>query len=80
MKTFKTFAVISCVVLAGALAVVFGSQRLAWDKDDLAFAIEIIEEADTIMADAMAGLAFLTKNPDVLQDLQCNIQDRHNHD
>ena len=55
-------------------------QPLAWDKDDLAFAIEIIEEADTIMGDAMAGLAFLTQNPDVLQDLQCNIQDRHNHD
>ncbi len=30
MKTLRTFAVIACVVLVGALAVAFGSQRPAW--------------------------------------------------
>lgn len=49
-------------------------QPLSWDKDDLAFAIEIIEEADGIMADALAGLAFLTSQPELMKALQNNVQ------
>lgn len=49
-------------------------QPLSWDKDDLAFAIDIIEEADSILTDAMAGLTFLNSQPDLLQALQHNVR------
>lgn len=49
-------------------------QPLSWDKEDLAFAIEIIEEADGIMADALAGLAFLTSQPELMKALQHNVR------
>lgn len=49
-------------------------QPLSWEADDLAFAIEIIQEADGIMADALAGLAFLTSQPELMQTLQDNAQ------
>ena len=49
-------------------------QPLSWDKDDLAFAIDIIQEADGILADAMAGLTFLNSQPDLLQALQHNVR------
>jgi hypothetical protein len=49
-------------------------QPLSWDKDDLAFAIDIIEEADGIMADALAGLAFLASQPELMKALQHNVQ------
>lgn len=47
---------------------------LSWDRDDLAFAIAIIEEADGILRDALAGLAFLNAHPDVLRALQRNVR------
>jgi len=47
---------------------------LSWDRDDLAFAIAIIEEADAILRDALAGLTFLTSQPDLLHALQHNVQ------
>lgn len=47
---------------------------LSWEADDLAFAIEIIEEADGIMADVLAGLAFLTSQPELMNVLQHNIR------
>ncbi len=49
-------------------------QPLSWDADDLAFAVEIIQEAETILADALAGLASLSSRPDLLQVLQHNVQ------
>lgn len=49
-------------------------QPLSWDKDDFAFAIDIIEEADGILGNALAGLAFLTSQPDLLRALQRNVQ------
>ncbi|MBZ0277129.1 MAG: hypothetical protein K8I60_13345 [Anaerolineae bacterium] len=49
-------------------------QPLSWDADDLAFAVEIIQEAETILADALAGLAFLNRRPDLLPALQHNVQ------
>lgn len=49
-------------------------QPLSWEADDLAFAIEIIEEADGIMADALAGLAFLTSQTELMKALQHNVR------
>jgi hypothetical protein len=49
-------------------------QPLSWEADELAFAIEIIEEADGIMADALAGLAFIKDQPDLLAALQHNVR------
>jgi hypothetical protein len=49
-------------------------QPLSWDKDDFAFAIDIIEEADGIMGDALAGLTFLTSHPELMEALQHNIR------
>lgn len=51
-----------------------GFQPLSWETDELAFAIEIIQEADGIMADALAGLAFINGQPDLLAALQHNVR------
>jgi hypothetical protein len=48
-------------------------QPLSWSADDIAFAVEMIEEADGIMSDAIAGLNFLTVSPDLLAVLERNI-------
>lgn len=49
-------------------------QPLSWEVDDVAFALDIIEEAEEIMADALAGLAFLTEHPEYLPDLKNRLQ------
>ena len=49
-------------------------QPLSWDADDIAFAIEIIEEAEAIMADAMAGLAWISQQPAALEVMQHNTR------
>jgi len=49
-------------------------QPLSWDADDVAFACEIIAEADQIVADAQAGLAYLSASPDVMIALQENVK------
>jgi hypothetical protein len=49
-------------------------QPLSWEQDELAFAIDIIEEANAIMVDALAGLAFLTDHPELLKALQRNVR------
>lgn len=49
-------------------------EPLSWERENVAFAIEIIEEANGIMADAMAGLTFLSSQPELLATLQCNVQ------
>lgn len=46
---------------------------LSWSPDDIAFAVEIIAEADTILRDACAGLAALQTHPNLLTVLQDNI-------
>lgn len=48
-------------------------QPLSWSSDDIAFAVEMIEEADGIMSDAMTGLKHLTTSPDLLTVLERNI-------
>lgn len=49
-------------------------QPLSWDADDIAFAVEIIEEAEAIMADAMAGLEWINQHPTALEALTHNIR------
>jgi len=46
---------------------------LSWSKDDIAFAIEVIEEAEGIMRDVQAGLAALQTTPELLAVLEGNI-------
>ena len=47
---------------------------LSWDENDLAFAIELIEEANGIIQDVNAGLEQLESSPDLLVALADNIQ------
>lgn len=47
---------------------------LTWDESDLAFAIELIEEANGIMQDVSAGLTLLEANPALFAALEANIQ------
>jgi hypothetical protein len=47
---------------------------LTWDENDLAFAIELIEEANGIMGDVSAGLILLEANPILFAALEANIQ------
>lgn len=54
-------------------------QPLSWDADDVAFALDIIQEAEEIMADALAGLAFLTEHPELLPDLKNKLQKGISH-
>ncbi|MEO0565991.1 MAG: hypothetical protein AAF125_28040, partial [Chloroflexota bacterium] len=49
-------------------------QPLSWDPDDVAFALEIIAEAEAIMADAIAALKALNNDSTMLNTLQTNIQ------
>ncbi|MCC6615310.1 MAG: hypothetical protein IT320_17680 [Anaerolineae bacterium] len=48
-------------------------QPLAWGPEDIAFAIEMIEEADGIMRDAMAGLEILKTTPALKAALERHI-------
>lgn len=52
-------------------------QPLSWDKDDLEFAIAIIQEADEIMAEVLKGLAFLQSTPEVFAALSKNVRRIH---
>jgi hypothetical protein len=49
-------------------------QPLSWETDDFAFAVEIIREADEIMASAQVGLKLIQSHPLIQQALQDNIQ------
>ena len=49
-------------------------QPLAWEPDEVAFAKEIMSEAETIMADVLAGLALLNDQSEMLQALQDNVR------
>jgi hypothetical protein len=46
---------------------------LSWSKDDIAFAIEVIEEAEGIMRDVQTGLDALQTTPELLAVLEGNI-------
>ena len=48
-------------------------QPLSWDPEDIAFAIEMIEEANGIMRDAMAGLESLKTTTDFKATLERHI-------
>ena len=48
-------------------------QPLSWSPDDIAFAIEMIEEADGILRDVQAGLEILKTTPDLMAALERNI-------
>ncbi|MCC6567523.1 MAG: hypothetical protein IT298_17335 [Chloroflexi bacterium] len=48
-------------------------EPLSWSPEDIAFAVEMIEEADEIMADAMAGLQHLLVVPQLLAALERNV-------
>jgi hypothetical protein len=50
-------------------------QPLSWDADDIAFAREIVEEADGIMADVLAGLEWINGQPNALEALSRNIRE-----
>jgi hypothetical protein len=47
---------------------------LSWDENDLTFAIELIEEANGILGDVIAGLTLLEANPSLFAALEANIQ------
>jgi hypothetical protein len=47
---------------------------LSWNTEDIALAIEIIEEADEIMASAQRGIQFLQSQPNVMKALERNIK------
>jgi hypothetical protein len=47
---------------------------LSWDENDLAFAIELIEEAKGIMVDVTAGLERLKSNPVLLAALSAHVK------
>jgi len=47
---------------------------LSWDEDDLAFAIELIEEADGMMQDVNAGLKLIEENPALFSALETNVR------
>ena len=45
---------------------------LSWSADDIAFAVELIEEADGIMRDVQMGLDLLKTSPDLMAALERN--------
>lgn len=48
-------------------------QPLSWSAGDVAFAIELIEEADGILRDVQAGIETLKASPDLMVVLERNI-------
>jgi hypothetical protein len=47
---------------------------LTWDEDDLAFAVDLIAEADGMMQDVNAGLKLLEENPTLFSVLEANVR------
>jgi hypothetical protein len=48
-------------------------QPLSWSAEDVAFAIELIEEADGILRDVQAGIEALKASPDLMAALERSI-------
>ena len=46
---------------------------LSWSKDDIAFAVELIQEADGILRDVQAGWEHLKTTPDLMAALEHNV-------
>lgn len=46
---------------------------LSWSPDDIAFAVELIEEADGIMRDVQAGIEILKSTPQLQATLERNV-------
>ncbi|MDZ4771305.1 MAG: hypothetical protein SGJ24_19450, partial [Chloroflexota bacterium] len=46
---------------------------LSWSADDIAFAVELIEEADGIMRDVQMGLDLLKTTPELMAAVERNI-------
>ncbi|NLF76678.1 MAG: hypothetical protein GX573_13355 [Chloroflexi bacterium] len=49
-------------------------EPLAWEPENIKFALAIVQEADEIMADAQAGLVLVQSNPYIQEVLKGNIQ------
>lgn len=49
-------------------------QPLSWEKEDLDFAVAIIQEAEAIMGYVLSGLRFLQTNPTVFIALRNNVR------
>lgn len=49
-------------------------QPLSWSPEEIDFAVEMIEEANGIMGDAMAGLKLVETNASLIKELEMNIQ------
>jgi hypothetical protein len=47
---------------------------LTWDQDDLAFAIELIEETSSMLRDVTAGLTLLEEHPHLLEALSDHVK------
>lgn len=52
----------------------YSVEPLAWEPDDVAFAIELISEAEIIMSDVQAGLEWVRSEPVVLLALWYNVR------
>jgi hypothetical protein len=50
---------------------------LSWSAEDVAFAIELIEEADGILRDVQAGIETLKSSPELMAALEANILHTH---
>jgi hypothetical protein len=48
-------------------------QPLSWSADDIAFAVELIEEADGIMRDVQIGIDLLKTTPELMAVLERNV-------
>ena len=55
----------------------YSVEPLAWTPEDVAFAVEIIAEAESIMADAVAGLTWVKEEAGVLLALRYNALQIH---
>ena len=49
-------------------------QPMPWDEDNVAFAVEMIEEAEGILRDVDAGLKLLEADPDAFRALRDNVR------
>jgi hypothetical protein len=68
------FGLCNNTVVSASPEIIADYQPLSWDPDDVEFAIEMIAEADDIMADALTALQVLNEHPTALQTLQTNVQ------
>ena len=49
-------------------------QPLSWDKDDIEFALDIIQEADAMMSDVLVALTWVQSDTLIWSALKKNIQ------